>query len=151
MSAARATGGARSRRSAHAPDRGRGGFGLVPAVFLIAVIAAVGALLVGTVAVETSTATLSLRSARAYAAARSGVEWGARQALVAGSCVPATGFDLSEAGLRGFHLEVSCTATQHVEGGATTVVHRIVSESTSGSYGSPEFVRRRIDAEVVSP
>jgi MSHA biogenesis protein MshP len=150
VSAAPGTRGARSRRPARGPDR-RGGFGLVPAVFLIAVVAAVGALLVDTVAVETSTATLARRSARAYAAARSGVEWGARQALVAGSCAPSTGFDLSEAGLRGFHLEVSCSASQHVEGGATAVVHRIVSEATAGSFGSPDFVRRRIDAEVVLP
>jgi MSHA biogenesis protein MshP len=93
---------------------------------------------------------LALRSARAYAAARSGIEWGARRALVDGSCAPATGFDLVEAGLVGFHLDVACAASPHVEGGATTTVYRLVVQATAGSYGSPEYVSRRIEAEVAA-
>jgi MSHA biogenesis protein MshP len=132
-------------------NRRRAGFGLVPAVFLITVLAAVGVLLVSTLSVEASAAILSRRAAQAYAAARSGVEWGARQALAAGRCAPMTEFDLTEAGLRGFHLEVRCSASQHTEGSTTTVVYRIVSEARSGSFGSPEFVRRRIEADVAAP
>lgn len=123
------------------------GFSLVPALFLLVVLAALGVVAVRLAGVQQQTVVLAMQSGRAYAAARSGIEWSAYQALVNGSCTAAT-LNLTEAGLAGFSVETDCSSTSHAEGPNAVNVYVIDAFAWSGSYGNPDYVSRRIRSTV---
>lgn len=123
------------------------GFSLVPALFLLVVLAALGIVAVRLAGVQHQTVVLAMQSGRAYAAARSGVEWSAYQALNNGSCGAAT-LSLTEGGLAGFTVETDCSSTSHAEGPNTVNVYVIDAFAWSGSYGNPDYVSRRIRSTV---
>jgi MSHA biogenesis protein MshP len=130
-------------------DRVRG-FSLVAALFLIVVVAALGAFAVRIGAGQQQTVNLELLSARALAAANSGIEFGAYQALKpASSCVSAT-LNLTEAGASGFSVDVTCSPSSHTEGGVSVNVYRIDATAYAGTYGTPDFVSRRVYATFTS-
>lgn len=119
------------------------GFSLVPALFLLVVLSALGIVAVRLAGVQHQTVVLAMQSGRAYAAARSGIDWSAYQALVNGSCAAST-LTLTETGLSGFSVETSCSSTTHAEGPNTVRVYTIDAFAWSGSYGTPDYVSRRI-------
>jgi MSHA biogenesis protein MshP len=102
------------------------GFGLVTAIFLLVVLAGLGAAIVFVGGLQQSTATLDLLGSRAYQAARAGVEWGAFQSLRNGAC---SGTTLTFAGtaLDGFTAAVSCTRTTADEAGVTINIDEYVA------------------------
>ena len=123
------------------------GFSLVPALFLLVVLAALGIVAVRLTGVQQQTVVLAMQSGRAYAAARAGVDWSAYQALVNGSCASST-INLTEAGLAGFSVDTSCASTSHSEGPNTVNVYVIDAFAWSGSYGTPDYVSRRVRSTV---
>jgi len=123
------------------------GFSLVPALFLLVVLAGLGIVAVRLAGVQHQTVVLTMQSGRAYAAARSGIDWSAYQALVNNSCAAST-LSLTEAGLAGFSVETNCSSTTHMEGPNTVRVYVIDAFAWSGSYGSPDYVSRRIRSTV---
>lgn len=123
------------------------GFSLVPALFLLVVLAALGIVAVRLAGVQHQTVVLAMQSGRAYAAARSGADWSAYQALVNNNCGSST-LTLTEAGLAGFSVTTSCSSTTHSEGPNSTRVFVIDAFAWSGSYGTPDYVSRRIRSTV---
>ena len=123
------------------------GFSLVPALFLLVVLAAIGIVAVRLTGVQQQTVVLAMQSSRAYAAARSGIDWSAYQALINGSCAGVT-LTLTEVGLAGFSVDTSCNSTTHTEGPNTVRVYAIDAFAWSGSYGTPDYVSRRIRSTV---
>lgn len=121
------------------------GAALVVALFLVVVLAALGAVAVRMTAIQQQTVNLALLSERAMLAARSGIQWGAHRALTAGVCAPGT-LALTEAGLSGFDVSVACTSSSHAEGASTTTVYRLVAFAQAGAYGQPDYVSRRVAA-----
>lgn len=131
-----------------AAQRSARGFSLVAALFLVVVVAALGVFAVRVGMGQQQTVNLSLLGARALAAANSGIEYGAYQALNAATCANAT-LNLNEAGLSGFTVSVTCNATAHAESGGTVNVYRFEALATYGTYGQPDFVSRRVYATFV--
>jgi MSHA biogenesis protein MshP len=123
------------------------GFSLVPALFLLVVLSALGIVAVRLAGVQHQTVVLTMQSGRAYAAARSGVDWSAYQALVNGNCANST-IALTEAGLAGFSVGTRCSSTTHSEGPNTVRVYVIDAFAWSGVYGTPDYVSRRIRSTV---
>ena len=123
------------------------GFSLVPALFLLVVLAALGVVAVRMSGVQQQTVVLAVQSSRAYAAARSGIDWAAYQALANGSCASAT-LALTEAGLAGFSVDTSCSSSTHTEGPTAVGVYVIEAFAWSGAYGTPDYVSRRIRSTV---
>lgn len=123
------------------------GFSLVPALFVLVVLAGLGVVAVRMMAVQQQTAVLAMQSARAYAAARTGIDWSVYQALVNNSCASST-IALTEGGLAGFSVETSCSTTTHAEGPNSVNVYVIDAFARSGSYGTPDYVSRRIRSTV---
>lgn len=123
------------------------GFSLVPALFLLVVLAALGIVAVRLAGVQQQTVVLAMQSARAYSAARTGIDWSAYQALVNGSCANST-FNLTETGLAGFSVAMSCSSSAHAAGPDTVRVYVIDAFAWSGSYGTPDYVSRRVRATV---
>jgi MSHA biogenesis protein MshP len=136
------------------PRRARG-FALILAVFLIVSLAAIGAYLVTVSNVQVESTTKDELGARAYQAARAGLEWGAYRALRDLSCAPGPvviGFASAE--LAGFQAEVTCQDFgPETEGGATVNTFRVVSTgcnlspSCSGAPG-PTYVNRQLQLTV---
>ena len=135
--------------SATSPGRSRRrGFALVPALFLIVVVAALAAVALRLTLGQQQTATLALQQARALAAARSGIDWSAYRALH-GQCTNGT-LQLSEAALNGFTVVVSCSATAYSDGGGTYQSFVIAATATYGLYGGPDYVRRVVRASFTN-
>lgn len=109
------------------------GFALVMALFLIVTLAALGAYLLTVSNVQLETGIMDEQGARAYQAARAGLEWGAYQVLRNSSCPAPTGFALSGA-LAGFRAEVTCTNYgAETEAGTPITTYRIVSTGCNAS------------------
>ena len=128
-------------------QRSQIGFSLVPALFLLVVLAALGLVAVRLAGVQHQTVVLAMQSGRAYAAARSGIDWSAYQALVNGSCTAAT-LNLTEGGLDGFSVDTTCSSSTHSEGPNTVNVYVIDAFAWSGTYGNPDYVSRRVRSTV---
>ncbi len=121
------------------------GFALVPALFLVVVLGALALVAIRVGAGQQHTVTMGLLQARALAAARAGIDWGAYRALN-GSCAPSTTLNLTEAALDGFTLTVACDATAFANGAATSHAYVINASAISGTYGQPDYVRRVVSS-----
>lgn len=123
------------------------GFALVPALFLIVVLAALGAAAIRIGNGEQQTVTMALQQVRALTAARAGIEWGAYQALKpTSSCAASTTLNLIEGALAGFTVVVTCSATGFPSGAATKYAYLLGSSATSGTYGQPGYVHRVVSS-----
>ena len=122
------------------------GFALVPALFLVVVLGALALVAIRVGTGQQHAVTMGLLQARALAAARTGVEWGAYRALApppnAPICQPGTILNLSEAALNGYTVVISCNSTAFLNGAATSHSYTINSTATFGTYGQPMYVRR---------
>ncbi len=128
------------------PGRQRG-FALVAAIFLLVVLSSLGVFMVRISGVQNQTVNVVLLGARALQAARAGIEWGAFRALDAANCTTTT-LSLTEGGLDGFDVDVTCTSSSHTENGNTYTVYFLDVEARAGAYGMPDYVSRRIQATL---
>ena len=139
------------------------GFSLVAAIFLLIVLASLGAYMVTIGGTSRATSTAALQGARAYQAARSGIDWAVF--LISNAANPTdarlacngavndingNNFVLNVAGLSGFTVNTTCNFTIHDELGTGDVtVYIITSTATAGGvYGNPDFVQRRITTTI---
>jgi MSHA biogenesis protein MshP len=113
----------------------------VPALFLMVVLGLLAVIAVRVGVGQQQTVTMGLMQARALAAARAGIEWGAYRALH-GSCGASTTLSLSEAALDGFAVVVTCTSTAFASGTGTGHAYVVNATATTGTYGQPGYVRR---------
>ncbi len=123
---------------------GKHGFGLIAAIFLLLVLASAGAMMVNLSGVQRKTTVLALQGNRAYRAALTGIEWGVHQSLNGAACPATTTLSLTDVGLQGFDVQVSCTSTDHSESGVTSLTYELTSISEYGTYGDADYVRRRV-------
>jgi len=130
------------------PLRRTRGFALILALFLIVSLAAIGAYLLSVSNVQVESGVMDEQGARAYQAARAGLDWGAYRVLRDATCDPPTTIPLS-----GFFAEVSCTQYgPENEGGTAVTTYRIVStgcNATPCSGGSgATYVERQLQLTV---
>jgi MSHA biogenesis protein MshP len=116
---------------------------LVTAIFILVVLSAIGGYMVLVAGVQGQTTVMALQGARAYHAARSGLEWGIYRDLNSGGCV-SDSFDLDD----GYTVTVTCTETPFTEGGQNYKVFRISSLAEWGSYGDENYVSRQLTVRV---
>jgi len=126
------------------------GFGLVAAMFLIIVIAAVIAVMWRLSVTQSATNTLSLQQARAFQAARAGLEYGIARSLANPSQA------CSSFNLEGFQVVVFCESStvsqaSAPEEGRDLVFHRVEATATYGSPGDPDYAYRQLTAVVERP
>jgi MSHA biogenesis protein MshP len=109
------------------PRRAKG-FALILALFLIVSLSAIGAYLLTVSNVQVESGVMDEQSARAYQAARGGLEWGAYQVLQAGNCWAGTATMPFPADLANFSASVTCMPFMpETEGGASVATFRITS------------------------
>lgn len=129
------------------------GFTLVAAIFLLVVVAGLVVYMVNLRAVQQTTLVYGVLGARAMQAARSGIEWAISNHLIAGSPCTTTNFSPGAAALSNFNVAVGCTQSSHSEGDNsiptnTIITYRITSIATTGTFGTLDYVQRRLQATV---
>ena len=131
------------------------GFALVTAIFILVVLAGLGAAMVTISTSQHTTVAMDIQSARAYQAARAGIEWGAYQALQTPlppgfTCplLPAAAASYILTPFTGFTTTVTCSSTAHSEGANTVTMFVLTSTATYGSVGTNDFVARELQARV---
>lgn len=108
-----------------ATSRRQVGFSLVTGIFLLVILAALGAFLVTVSGLFQVGSALDLQGARAYQAARAGIEWGAFQSLRNGACPAPTNLTFAGTGLADFTTTVVCTENSYTEQSATVIVDQV--------------------------
>lgn len=126
------------------------GFVLPSAIFLLVILAALAAFLVTISTTQSATSTMDVQGARAYHAARAGLEWGLYQVMVPAlpACAASTTLP---APIEGFTVIVNCTANgPYTEGGQAVSLYRLDSTARSPGAlpGALGFVERQVSASV---
>jgi MSHA biogenesis protein MshP len=135
------------------------GFALVAAIFVMVIIALVVTAMARLSITQHGTVSLSIQQARAYQAARAGLEWGISRALNndvdnAGDCpsgnTPAGRPNLLGSNLGEFTLEVTwCSASYTDNAGSPVQILRFYATAQNGSLGSrPDYAYRQLTATI---
>jgi MSHA biogenesis protein MshP len=140
------------------------GFALILALFLLVSLAAMGAYLFTISTGQLEAGIQDEQGARAYQAARAGVDWGAFQLLrnsggafatnCAGGSATQAPIALA-AGLAGFYAEVSCQRVgSETEGAAAVRVFRITSTGCNrtpcAGVATPTYVERQLQLTLTN-
>lgn len=134
------------------------GFSIVSAIFILVVLAALGAFIVNISTTQQIGSALDIQGARAYQAARSGIEWGVYQVQATAayrfgytalgvatdpdlrSCASASGsftFPSSATTLAGFSVSVTCNSITDSLSGPT--VYQVVATACNQPNASAPF------------
>lgn len=119
------------------------GFTILSALFLLIVLASLGAYMVRLSTAQHLSTALTVNASRAYYAAYSGMEWAASRVRSLAAC-PAVPTSFT---VEGYAVELTACSKDTVnEGGTSYGVYQVAVEATRGSFGDPDFVRRRLSA-----
>ncbi|GAA5171143.1 hypothetical protein [Viridibacterium curvum] len=135
------------------PDRHARGFVLPAAIFLLVVLATLGAFLVHITMASNVGAAQDIQGARAVQAARLGIATGLYAVQVSGTCAGGTLSGVSQ--LTGFKITWACSSTAFTEGGTARTIYQITStactttgascpSSTVSELGSSDYVERQL-------
>ena len=147
----------------HTHKAGRG-FVLPSAIFLLVILAALAAFLVRISTTQSMTSAQDIQGARAYQAARAGIEWGLYRVLVPPLNAPAVpptsaawpnmpGCPNGALTVEGFNVAVSCNPAvpqDYLEAGDSRSirVYRLVATASLGTVGAANYVERQIQVTV---
>lgn len=119
------------------------GFAAIAAMFLVVVLAALGAFMVSFSNTQQVTSAQDVQGTRAYWASRAGLEWGIASAV--GAC-PASPTTLS---VNGFAVTVTCTQSVYTDSG-TVNIFRITSVATPTgvAQGGVGYIERSLSVSL---
>lgn len=131
---------------------GQSGFSLVTAIFLLVVLAGLGAAIVNVSTMQHTSSAMDVQGARAYQAARAGVEWGVYRQLIGTSCAGATSFVPPAPTLSAFTVTVTCTSVTNNNAAPPITVYQITSNacnqpaagSCPGASGGVDYIERQM-------
>jgi len=106
--------------------RARAGFALPSAIFLLVILAALAAFVLSVSTTQHAGAALDIEGARAYQAARAGIEWGVFQSLRNASCGDAS-LGFAGTGLAQFTVAVRCTSFSNTELASAVIIDQITA------------------------
>ncbi|NOS96015.1 MAG: hypothetical protein HOP26_06300 [Methylotenera sp.] len=124
------------------PHKIQRGFAIIAAIFLLVVLAALGAFMVTFSNTQHLTSAQDVQGSRAYWAARAGLEWGIASTTTACPTSPTT---LS---VNSFNVIVTCALQTYPEGSATINIFRITSVASTGNIGNVGFIERSVSASI---
>lgn len=139
------------------------GFAIVSAIFLLVILAALGAFMVTMSSTQHLTSAQDLQGSRAYRAARGGLEWAAATLCgpAAGCTAPLTAcpvgapYTLDDADgsppadLEDFSVVVACAMNSYDEGGTNRNIFWITSTaSAGGAVGGIGYTERQLNAFI---
>lgn len=126
------------------------GFSIVAAIFILVVLGLLGGYMVSLSAVQMNTASFSLQGARAYQAARAGIEWAIARIGNGGVCSDINAQSaMTFTGINDFTVSLSCSSQAYSEGDQNLVFYSIDALSQAGSYGGNNYVAREIKISII--
>jgi MSHA biogenesis protein MshP len=144
-------------RSRSAPPFCQRGFSLISAIFLLVVIAALGTFAVTLSTTQQQDITLDVLGARAYQAARAGIELGAYQAIIGGaptcaalpaSAATAVAMPASPSTLNGFNVTLYCGSVAVSEAAATVTMYQLNVTAKKGTVATQNYVERQVAVTI---
>lgn len=141
------------------PSAASRGFLIPSAVFLLVILAGLAVFLTTVSSGQHLGSAQDVLGARAYQAARSGLEWGFYRALNKASCQTDQDVPLDATAFTGLSLTVQCTSTTAQEGGAPVTLYTITATACSQPNATapacpntknpgPLYVERQLEALV---
>lgn len=139
------------------------GFSMISAIFILVILAALGAYMVIFTGLQQNTAQADVLGVRAYYAARAGIDWALFRALdpdntiapgaAAFAACPATTINTLGGSLSPFTVVVGCSSTDTTEAGNSLRVYQITATACNQATcpaGSPPagYVERQIVVTV---
>ena len=136
---------------------------LVTAIFLMVILAMLGGYILSVSGIQQASFQLDMQGARAYQAARAGIEWGAWQALDPNNAIgtsalptcPASPTNLSLGGsLSPFTVTVTCSATSTTEGNRNVGAYLIIATACNQGGSCPNatpsagYLERQVQATL---
>lgn len=129
------------------------GFAAIAAIFLVVILAALGAFMLNFSNTQQMTSTQDLQGTRAYWAARAGLEWGIGRVsavsdpstIISTTCTTATPISIDN-----FSVTVFCSgfATPYVEGVSNRYILQFTAVAATGTVGSIGYIERSISASM---
>ena len=129
--------------------RSIGGFAAIAAIFLVLILAALGAFMVSFSNTQQLNSAQDVQGSRAYWAARAGLEWGVASHLAAAACSAAS----TSLVIEGFTVTITCTMTTYVDSGITPGVSPRIFKFTStavsaGAVGGVGYIERSVSTSL---
>lgn len=128
------------------------GFLLPAAIFLLVILAALGAYALNVTSLQNAGSTQDVQGARLYHAARGGVEWAAFQVLAPGTTTlancPSSPSSYSQ---NGINVTIACTRyADYFEQGTdhTIAMYDITATASFGTAGTADYVERQIQVTL---
>ena len=138
----------------HLPH-GQRGISIVTAIFLIVILAALAGFAARIFSVQQQSSGLDVLGSQAYAAAQSGIDWGAYQALRSSSCAASANLVMPAGPLAPFTVTVTCASSATTEAGATVTMYQLIATACNQPAagvcpGAPgdSYVERQVTATV---
>jgi MSHA biogenesis protein MshP len=131
------------------------GVGLVTAIFLLVVMAGLAVAMVGISSAQHTASALDIQGARAYQAARAGIEWGLfKNMRPPGQCLPSASFQLpATSTLKEFAVTVTCVKIAALPGEdpslarfeiTATACNQPAAGACPNASNSPDYVERQL-------
>ena len=127
------------------------GFLLPAAIFLLVILAALGAYALNINSTQQATSKQDVLGTRAYQAARAGLEWGMFQVLTPGTATLVNCPSTSNFVIESFNVAVTCTqSTDYNEQGTARTIRlfEITSTASFGVAGTIDYSERQLQATV---
>ena len=129
------------------PSRFQRGFAAVAAIFLVVLLAALGAFMVTFSNSQQLSSAQDVQGTRAYWAARAGLEWAIVNIAVCTNpaSTPMAG---APATINGYTMVISCTFSTYTDAGNTVNIFLIASNASVGTVGAVGFIERNVSASL---
>lgn len=142
---------------AHYARRQRG-VSIVTAIFLIVILAGLAGFAARLFSVQQQSSGLDVLGAQAYAAAQSGIDWGAYQVLDGTpTCAASTNLAMPAGPLATFGVTVTCASSAHTEAGTAVTIYQMAATACNQPTGAgvcpnpapgDSYVERQVSATV---
>jgi len=128
------------------PLRPQCGFALASAIFLLVILAALGAFMLTFSNTQQLTSAQDIQGSRAYWAAKGGIQWAVSRLQPPATACPAASTFLT---LDGFTVTVTCNANTYTEGTDSKTIYWVESKAISGgAVGGVGYTERVLNAFV---
>lgn len=127
------------------------GFLLPAAIFLLVILAALGAYALNINSIQQATSKQDVLGARAYQAARAGLEWGMFQVVTPGTASLVNCPSPSTFNIESFSVTVTCSQSidYNEQGSARTIrLFELTSTASFGVAGTIDYSERQLQATV---
>lgn len=134
------------------------GVSLITAIFLLVVLAGLAAAMVNVSTTQNAGSAMDVQGARAYQAARTGIEWGVYQRLINSTpCAGTTSFVPPAPTMSAFTVTVTCVETTYAGATPNIIVYQITSNACNqpnagncpGVAGSAGYIERQMQVNFL--